>query len=273
MSSPRTSRCAALINVRDLADIQSRRPVLVAHRGGVIAGNAPENSLAGLQRAAEQGYDMIELDVRRAKDGEPVVYHGWSGSLRMDCGVDETAENLTSKELQGIHYRTSDQHIPTLEEALHQCASLNLGVMLDLKVSQKLQAHAFFERIGELLGKYHLTDSAVTISFHPLVREHLADTVVCRVIREDLQRVKAGQAVSLEGQFWFSAADELPPELVKPLQDRGAFIIPALNTFLYPTHAHYELAQQDALRFQQAGVEGFQLDSVYGRLFAEEIGC
>jgi glycerophosphoryl diester phosphodiesterase len=216
---------------------------------------------------------MVELDVRRAKDGEPVVYHGWNGNLRMDCGFDETIENLTNKELQGIHYRASDQHIPTLEEAFCQCASLNLGVMLDLKVPQELQAHAFFRRVGELLGKYHLTDAAVTISFHPLVREHLADKLVCRVTREDLEHVKAGQAVSLEGQFWFSAADELPPEMVKPLQERGAFVIPALNTFLYPTHAHHELAQKDALRFQQAGVEGFQLDSVYGGLFVEKTGC
>lgn len=45
------------------------------------------------------------------------------------------------------------------------------------------------------------------------------------------------------------------------------------GTFLYPPHAHYELAQQDALRFQQAGVEGFQLDSVYGGLFVEKTGC
>ncbi len=31
------------INLRDAACIRTRRPVLVAHRGGVIAANAPEN--------------------------------------------------------------------------------------------------------------------------------------------------------------------------------------------------------------------------------------
>jgi hypothetical protein len=31
------------INLRDAACIRARRPVLVAHRGGVIAANAPEN--------------------------------------------------------------------------------------------------------------------------------------------------------------------------------------------------------------------------------------
>jgi hypothetical protein len=31
------------INLRDVACIRTRQPVLVAHRGGVIAANAPEN--------------------------------------------------------------------------------------------------------------------------------------------------------------------------------------------------------------------------------------
>ena len=86
-----------LIDVRDLDCIRARRPLLVAHRGGVITPDAPENSLAAIRLAAEQGYDMVELDVREAKDQEPVLFHGSAGrGLMVDCGVEAFVEDLTT---------------------------------------------------------------------------------------------------------------------------------------------------------------------------------
>ena len=50
-------------------------PWIVGHRGA--AGEAPENTLPSFLLAAQQGADMIELDVQLAADGELVVVHDW----------------------------------------------------------------------------------------------------------------------------------------------------------------------------------------------------
>jgi glycerophosphoryl diester phosphodiesterase len=124
---------SSLIDLRGFSKSDARWPLLIAHRGGVIAANAPENSLTAIQLAGDRAYDMVELDVVEAKDCEPVLFHGWKGHLGRDCGLDAYVYELTSKELTGVYYRESDQRIATLSMALELCRELNLGVMLDIK--------------------------------------------------------------------------------------------------------------------------------------------
>ncbi len=251
-----------IINLHDPASIRARRPLLVAHRGGVIAPDAPENSLAAIRLAAAHGYDMVELDVREARDGEPVLFHGlMGGRLDIDCGVDRAVEELTSQELAAIRYRASDQTIPTLDRALALCRSLRLGVMLDLKPA--LPSRPFLQRIAKLVQAHDLGAASVTIEQHPLAREVLAGPVIQRVAEVDFRRVLEGEAVPLQGQFWFGWAAELPDAAVARLQESGAFILVSINSFHYPPHAHATLAGQDIQRLLAAGVEGFQIDSVY----------
>lgn len=258
----------AMINLRDHADIQARRPVLVAHRGGVIAANAPENTLAAIQLAAVHGYDMVELDVREARDGEPVLFHGLGGrGLLVDCGVPRFLQDLTSDELAAICYRASTEHIATLAQALASCAALKLGVMLDIKAEGS--SEHFLRRIAELLRLHQLQSSTVTISHDAAVREALVDQVICPVSREDVERIQQDETHSLHGQFWFGWAAELDKTTVARLQQNGAFIIVSINTFHYPAHAQHALAGQDIRRLLAAGVEGFQIDSVYEPFFRQ----
>src|SRR3990172_4847956 len=78
--------------------------------------DAPENSLAGIRKAAEFGADGVEVDVRCALDGVPVLFHdrwlrrvtGWPGAVRL----------YPSLLLLRIRLRGSDQRIPFLAEAL-----------------------------------------------------------------------------------------------------------------------------------------------------------
>jgi hypothetical protein len=49
-------------------------PMIVAHRGAW--GEAPQNSLAALEAAIGLGCDMVEIDVRRTRDGQIVAVHG-----------------------------------------------------------------------------------------------------------------------------------------------------------------------------------------------------
>lgn len=49
------------------------RPLVIAHRA--LPRHAPENSLEGIRTAAGLGCDLVEIDVRRTRDGVPVVFH------------------------------------------------------------------------------------------------------------------------------------------------------------------------------------------------------
>ena len=251
-----------LIDLRDGDCIRARSPLLVAHRGGVIASDAPENSLAAIRLAAAHRYDMVELDVREAKDGEPALFHGSAGrGLLVDCGVERFLEDLTSAELGAIRYRASTECVATLSDALALCASLELGVMLDVKADDCTEG--YLRRIAGLLQENGLGSATVTISHDPRVRECLADVAIFPVPNRNFRRVLEGQAISLYGQFWFGWAVELSDEAVATLQRNGAFIIVSINTFHYPAHARRSLARQDIVRLRAAGVEGFQIDSMY----------
>ena len=150
------------INLHDPVALGARRPLIVAHRGGVVAANAPENSLAAIQLAALHGYDMVELDVRETKDGTLVLFHGLGGgSLLADCGIHAAVEDLTAGELARMRYRGSTEPIAAFADALELCASLGLGVMLDLKARDP--SPAYLNRIVDLLHETKLDRSTVTI--------------------------------------------------------------------------------------------------------------
>jgi hypothetical protein len=250
------------INLYDPAALRARRPLLVAHRGGVVAANAPENSLAAIQLAALHGYDMVELDVREARDGTLVLFHGlWGGSLLADCGVRAAVEDLTAGELAQIRYRGSTEPIAGFADALSMCASLGLGVMLDLK--SRDPSLAYLGRISELLYKNKLDKSTVTITQHPRVADALSDTAILPLSKEDTQQVLDGGKPLARPRMWFGWAHELPSDSVAPLQEAGVLVIPSINTFHYPLHAQAMLARQDIRRLLTAGVNGFQIDSEY----------
>lgn len=250
------------INLHDPSALRARRPLIVAHRGGVVAANAPENSLAAIRLAAVHGYDMVELDVREAKDGTLVLFHGLGGgSMLADCGVPAAVEDLTADELAAIHYRGSTEPIAAFGDALDLCVSLGLGVMLDLK--SRDPSPAYLDQIAELLHETNLAGSTVTISQHPRVAEHLADKAILPLSKAETQHVLDGQLAFSRPRMWFGWAHELLSASVVPLQQAGVLVIPSINTFHYPLHAQRSLARQDIRRLNAAGVDGFQIDSVY----------
>ncbi|MGW3726664.1 glycerophosphodiester phosphodiesterase family protein [Streptomyces sp. NPDC000851] len=67
------------------ADSAAEQPVVIAHRGA--SAQAPENTLAAVDKAAELGIQWVENDVQRTKDGELVVIH--DDSLQRTTDVEE----------------------------------------------------------------------------------------------------------------------------------------------------------------------------------------
>lgn len=80
---------------------------------------APENSLAALENAIRYGVDIVETDVRRTKDGVPVILHDpHVGRVTNGQGyvADMTLEEIKRLNLRDALGQTTAEKIPTLEE-------------------------------------------------------------------------------------------------------------------------------------------------------------
>lgn len=256
-----------LINVRDPVQVRARRPLLIAHRGGVITRNVPECSLAAVRGAALAGYDMVELDVRSTRDGVPVIFH--DDTLRAACGRAGAIGDLTAAEARATRYLKNDQPIATLDEALALCRALHLGVMLDLKDAPPRAE--FLKLLPPLLRRHGLEKSTVTIAGHPLVRAELGDVALVPVNADELRRLAAGETIPLSGRYWFGIPPSLKLDLIPKLQRAGALVIPAINTFRYANDPDRAQARRDVQQLTALGVEGFQIDSAYQDFFGRTL--
>ncbi len=101
----------------------THRPDKTAFQGGIFAHrglfdnetDAPENSLPAFQRAVDAGFG-IELDVQLTKDKIPVVFHDFT--LKRACRTSGKVADYTYEELKKLELFHSQEHMPTLEEAL-----------------------------------------------------------------------------------------------------------------------------------------------------------
>ncbi|MFS8780404.1 glycerophosphodiester phosphodiesterase [Synechococcus sp. W55.1] len=119
---------------------------IVAHRGDHT--HAEENTLAAFAAAVEVGADQIELDVRRSRDGIPLVVH--------DADLDgQPLSALTWAEI-----RACKPTIPTLEEAL---LYLKGKIALDIE----LKEGGYEEQVLALIGDILAPEEWVITSFLP----------------------------------------------------------------------------------------------------------
>jgi hypothetical protein len=247
-----------LIDVWDAEKVHARKPLLIAHRGGVVGPGVPECSQKAVKMAAVHRYDMVELDVRESQDHHPVVFH--DRNMKRTCGIDGEISDFTLEAVSQIRFLKSDQAITSLDSMLRLCRSLNLGVMFDIK--SRDGSDLFFNRILDLIGKYNLDKACMTLG-GPRAREYLKGTVLLTLPDTLLDKVKQGKSVDLHGFYWFGLPKTWSMDLVKPVQDKGGLVIPALNTFRYSKEHHRTEVRKDVERLLKAGVDGFQIDCIY----------
>lgn len=258
-----------MINLHDQAAIATHRPIMIAHRGGVIAPDAPENSQRAIALAAHQGYAMVELDICCAADQVPVLFHGHGGrgGLLVDCGVAGTIGEYPSTELTTIRYRGTEQTILTLEQALDLCVQHDLGVMLDMKtVDANPLPAAYLQLVVDLFTERHMEHAIMTLSMRPEVQEALPTTTLWPIRRHNLATMLA-KDTSLADHFWFDDPDSVTDGEIAQLHERGALTIACINSFRYPAHSFGALEGQDIARMKQCMVDGWQIDSIYGHFF------
>ena len=110
-------------------------PLVIGHRGA--AARAPENTLAGIQKAAAGGAGWVELDARLTRDGVPVLLHDsglertTNGRGRLTRWDDAALRRLDAGVWFGPAFR--GQRVPRLREAAALVAALGLGMNVEIK--------------------------------------------------------------------------------------------------------------------------------------------
>jgi glycerophosphoryl diester phosphodiesterase len=155
-------------------------PVTVAHRGA--SGYAPENTLSAVDKADKLGFDWVENDVQRTKDGELVIMH--DTTLARTTNVEKlypkrspwNISDFTAKEIARLDAGSwfSDDYtgekVPTLEQYLKRLNKNDQRLLMELK-SPELYPGIELQTLKELsdhdwLDSKHTKDKLVIQSFN-----------------------------------------------------------------------------------------------------------
>lgn len=108
-------------------------PPVIAHRGASQA--APENSLAAIRAAREQGVNWLELDVKITYDGVPILMHDETLNRTTNgqgLVADKTWEEMSQLKLEKS-LSTAIETVPHLSEALNTILQNKLSLIVELK--------------------------------------------------------------------------------------------------------------------------------------------
>lgn len=122
--------------------------LVVSHRSDWR--NAPENSLQAIQNCIDMGIDMVEIDLKKTKDGHLILMH--------DKTIDRTTTgkgrpgDYTLEELREFRMRNGVGHktrhlIPTFEEVMTLCKG-RIMVNVDKGYDYFKDAYAILEKTG-----------------------------------------------------------------------------------------------------------------------------
>ena len=170
-------------------------PRIIGHRGGGAL--APENTLAGLRRAAAIGLKGVEFDVMLSADGVPVLIHDetldrtTSGHGAVSATPYAEIVALDAGSWFGPQHR--GEHVPSFEQAARVCVELGLWANVEIKPAAGLERETA-ATVARLVGKHWAGASQEPLlsSFHETCLE-VAQAVapqfergyLCDTIQED----------------------------------------------------------------------------------------
>lgn len=168
-------------------------PLIIGHRGASAV--APENTLAAFARTLDAGADGVELDVRLARDGVPVVIH--DATLKRTGLRDGAVGRMTSSELAAIDAGTwfnrehpalsnddyAREGVPTLERVFQlvigRDSSKPLFIYVELKTDNKA-CDELVRSVVNLVNRYKFKARVVIVSLDlsALTKTKLVDSTI-----------------------------------------------------------------------------------------------
>ena len=138
--------------------------IVVAHRGA--AGRAPENTLASIRAAIEDGTDWVEIDVQETLDGQVIVVHD-SDFMKLS-GVPLKVWDGTLAQVQEVDVggwfgpEFAGEQVPTLESVLETIRASSARLVIELKYYGHDQA--LERRVVDLVERAGMTDRVAIMS-------------------------------------------------------------------------------------------------------------
>jgi len=137
--------------------------LLFAHRGVVLS--VPENSEASLSEAQRLGFLAVEIDVRKTKDNELVLFHDKSAQRLL--GLDMEFSELTLARVKGRKLlfagKETTNSVPTLREVFQK-----YGTTLKFYLDMKNKGFKDADHIVALIDEFGLYDRTILASVAPL---------------------------------------------------------------------------------------------------------
>lgn len=237
---------------------------LIAHRGGVVDGERHENSEGAIREAIRRGYWMIEVDVRRTSDGEPVLHH--DRTFERYYGDSRRPEEMTWKEIRSLRAAPGGGSPIHFEQACEMCTG-KMRLMLDLKAQD--WPKEFYGRLLRAIDSAKIPGPVYSLG-GARVKPLFDGRVMVSANRKDLRAyAEQGQAVAKE-YFLFELASVVDAEAVKLCKELDVTPVAAINTFRYTEAKRDETkgSAEDAEKLMKLGVRHYQIDSRYDGLFA-----
>lgn len=222
---------------------------IVSHRGA--AALAPENTLAAMRIALEQGVEFVETDVHLTADGVPVLMH--------DPTLDRTTNGTgpvaarTFAEVRALDAggwfsrEYAGEPVPALEEFVGLLARSTTRALVELKGEW---SDTEIVQVVEMLRGRHMVNRIALQSFEPETLEMLG-SVAPEFARILLTREWDDRVASLAKEMRVSAVGARPklldrrPELLAELQRVG------IGALVYTLN--------DERRWERAAESGFDL--------------
>jgi len=150
------------------------KPLVVAHRGA--SHKAPENTIESFKIAIEEGAEGIEMDVRLANDGTPVVFH--DAGLKRFTGKDDRIDSLSMNDIRKVsvgkwfnnryprraRQEFENSFVPTLSETLEYLKDYRGVIFIELKC-RPYDAEETAVNVARLLAESPLLPQFIVKSF------------------------------------------------------------------------------------------------------------
>ncbi|HID27548.1 MAG TPA: glycerophosphodiester phosphodiesterase [Methanosarcinales archaeon] len=195
----------------------NKTPLNIGHRGARAC--EPENTLRSLKFALDCGADMVEVDVRVAKDDYIVVMH--------DDTVDRTTNgtgkvrDLTLQELKSLDAGKSER-IPTLQEAIDQVFGHAILVI-------ELKELGIEEKVAEIIKDNKIEKSVLVSSFfHSSVKKikELIPDLKTGVIFSSLPIYPERLAIDANADCLFPRYTRVTAEMIEIAHETGLEVFP-----------------------------------------------
>lgn len=242
-----------------------RRYRLIAHRGGIVDDAHAENSPGSIDEAISRGYWMIEVDIRRTKDGEPVLQH--DATFERFYGDSRAVDQLTWAEVRQLRSKPGDTSPIHFRDLCRMCKG-RIRLMLDIKGD--LWPDEFYSGLAQTLAENNLLKSAYLLGGDRLKR-HFRGKCVLSCNRKSLaEAVQHGEEAVGRQYFLFELGSVLNEESMALCRRHNVTPVAAINTFRYTEAKRDETkgAEEDVAHLKKLGVIHYQIDSRYEYLFS-----